>query len=97
MNTVLTTVYYIPCVVLHLIYFGMMTSRWKLKCKKLERDLDRIRHSASHVTERNEQLIKELEVARSQAHSGTQHVEHIKREFAELLVRFFPNREKGGG
>ncbi|KAK2187482.1 hypothetical protein NP493_164g03016 [Ridgeia piscesae] len=60
--------------------------QWKLKCKKLERDLDRIRHSASHVTERNEQLIKELEVARGQAHSGTQHVEHIKREFAELLA-----------
>ena len=86
-----------PCIVPQHVYLGMMNSRWKLKCKKLERDLDRIRHSASHVTERNEQLIKELEVARGQAHSGTQHVEHIKREFAELLVRFLPRREWGGG
>ena len=69
-----------------------MVFRWKLKCKKLERDLDRIRHGASHVTERNEQLIKELEVARTQAHSGTQHIEHIKREFAELLVCYISSQ-----
>lgn len=72
-----------------------MVFRWKLKCKKLERDLDRIRHGASHVTERNEQLIKELEVARTQAHSGTQHIEHIKREFAELLVCYISSQSGG--
>ena len=61
-------------------------SRWKLKCKKLERDLDRQTHSGQQAMERNEQLVKELEAVRNQSAVGGQQLEQFRRQLSEVLV-----------
>ena len=60
--------------------------KWKVKCKNLERDVDRHKHSAEQATARCEQLIKELELSRNHSNTAIQQVDHMKREFSELLA-----------
>ena len=61
-------------------------TRWKLKCKKLERDADRFKHSGDQSANRSEQLVRELEALRSQHGTSAQQLDHLKRELNELLV-----------
>ena len=67
--------------------------RWKVKCKKLEKQLTLFRSSAEQATSRCEQLSKELEATRAQASLSAQQLEHAKREFNALLVRSQPCSE----
>ncbi len=60
--------------------------RWKTRCKKLEREVDRSKHTAEQTIERNEQIHKELEANRTQLTTGNQQMEHLKRELGELLA-----------
>ena len=71
--------------VLMLIYDDVK-HRWKIKCKKLERDLDKHRNNAEQAQSRSDQVIKDLEMSRSESTSSVQQLDHLKREFAELLV-----------
>ena len=60
--------------------------RWKIKCKKLERDVDRYKHSTEQATTRCEQLIREVELSKNHSNTAIQQLDHLKREFSELLV-----------
>ncbi|KAL8589790.1 hypothetical protein ACOMHN_020793 [Nucella lapillus] len=60
--------------------------QWKAKVKQLERDLDRSKHGASQVIQRNEQLVKEME---SQKHHGGYaqiQLDGLKRELQDALA-----------
>ena len=60
--------------------------RWKLKCRELERDVDRVRHQAAQTTTRNEQLVQQLGLSQSQQGSGVQHVDKLKHELTQFVV-----------
>ena len=60
--------------------------RWKIKCKKLERDVDHHQLTSRQTVERNEQMAKELENLRIQTNTGQLQMEQLKRELGEILV-----------
>ena len=66
--------------------YRSICGRWKVKCKKLEKQLALFRHSAEQSSGRSEQLLSELQASRQQAALATQQVEHLKRAFNTLLV-----------
>ncbi|XP_035668068.1 centrosomal protein of 128 kDa-like isoform X5 [Branchiostoma floridae] len=59
--------------------------QWKLKCRKLEREVDRQKHGASQMQERNEQLVKENEAMRQQAANSVHQIESLRREMDDTL------------
>ncbi|XP_066281176.1 centrosomal protein of 128 kDa-like isoform X8 [Branchiostoma lanceolatum] len=59
--------------------------QWKLKCRKLEREVDRQKHGASQMQERNEQLVKENEAMRQQAANSIHQIESLRREMDDTL------------
>ncbi|KAI8481316.1 hypothetical protein Bbelb_409450 [Branchiostoma belcheri] len=59
--------------------------QWKLKCRKLEREVDRQKHGASQMQERNEQLVKENEAMRQQAANSIHQIESLRREMDDAL------------
>ena len=62
-------------------------SRWKAKCKKLEKQLSFYQHGAEEASVRSDRLIKELEMTKNQSSLTAHQIEHLKREFNTLLVR----------
>lgn len=56
--------------------------------KQLERDLDHRDRDGSQVLHRNELLVRELDASRSHIGSNGVHVETLKRELGDTLVRF---------
>ncbi|XP_078592057.1 centrosomal protein of 128 kDa-like isoform X8 [Branchiostoma floridae x Branchiostoma japonicum] len=59
--------------------------QWKLKCRKLEREVDRQKHGAGQMQERNEQLVKENEAMRQQAANSVHQIESLRREMDDTL------------
>ena len=57
-----------------------------MKVKQLEREVDRHKHGASQLMQRNEQLVKELENHRQQLHHSGMQMENMKRELGDALV-----------
>ena len=64
-----------------------VASRWKLKCRRLEREVDRYTHSTQQMSERNEQLIRDMENTKTQMNLNTQHVDHARQELSDAAVR----------
>ena len=60
--------------------------RWKLKCRRLEREVDRFTHSTQQMSERNEQLIRDMENMKTQMNLNTQHVDHARQELNDAAV-----------
>ncbi|KAJ8308090.1 hypothetical protein KUTeg_012964 [Tegillarca granosa] len=60
--------------------------QWKMKVKQLEREVDRHRHGGNQVMQRNEQLVKDLEVHRQQIHHQGIQMENLKRELGDALA-----------
>ena len=61
--------------------------RWKAKVKQLERDLDRSKHGAAQVIQRNEQLVKEMEQQKHHGGYAQMQLDNMKRELQDALVR----------
>lgn len=61
--------------------------RWKLKCKRLEREVDRFTHNSQQLSERNEQLIRDMENLKTQMNLNQQHVDHARQELSDAMVR----------
>ena len=57
-----------------------------MKCKKLERELDKHQQTTRVATERNTSLGKEVETLRGATSSGGQQMELMKRQMSELLA-----------
>lgn len=60
--------------------------RWKAKVKQLERDLDRSKHGAAQVIQRNEQLVKEMEQQKHHGGYAQMQLDGMKRELQDALV-----------
>lgn len=60
--------------------------QWKLKTKQLEREVDRHKHGANTLMQRNEQLVKELEGMRHQLHHQGAQMDNLKRELGDALA-----------
>ncbi|XP_075700578.1 centrosomal protein of 128 kDa [Rhinoderma darwinii] len=60
---------------------------WKLKCKKLERELQKKEESVSLSSERCTQAIKEKEELKCQLQATIQQAESLRKELAEVLSR----------
>ena len=58
-----------------------------MKVKQLEREVDRHKHGANQLIQRNEQLVKDLESHRLQLHHNSMQMENMKRELGDALVR----------
>ena len=54
--------------------------------KQLERDLDRSKHGAAQVIQRNEQLVKEMENQKHHGGFAQMQVDGLKRELQDALV-----------
>lgn len=71
--------------------------RWKMKVKQLEREVDRHKHGANQLIQRNEQLVKDLESHRHQLHHNSIQMENMKRELGDALVSLVAlHRGRGG-
>lgn len=57
-----------------------------MKCKQIERDADRHKHSATQMMQRNEHLVKELENIKQHGNAATVQLENIRREMGDILV-----------
>ena len=57
-----------------------------MKVKQLERELDRQKHGANQMMQRNEQLVKEAEGVRQQNHMYSMQMENMRRELGDALV-----------
>ncbi|XP_056023116.1 centrosomal protein of 128 kDa-like isoform X2 [Ostrea edulis] len=60
--------------------------QWKLKVKQLEREVDRHKHGANQLMQRNEQLVKEVEGHRQNLHHTGIQMENMKRELGDALA-----------
>ncbi|XP_063426334.1 centrosomal protein of 128 kDa-like isoform X3 [Mytilus trossulus] len=60
--------------------------QWKMKVKQLEREVDRHKHGANQLIQRNEQLVKDLESHRHQLHHNGMQMENMKRELGDALA-----------
>ena len=58
--------------------------------KQLERDLDRSKHGAAQVIQRNEQLVKEMEQQKHHGGFAQMQVDGLKRELQDALVSTSP-------
>lgn len=74
------------CVIKPLRCMYCFSPRWKLKCKKLERESERHQQATHSASEQNKVLGKEVENLRYSASSGSQQVEQMRRQLAELLA-----------
>ena len=54
--------------------------------KQLEREVDRHKHGANRLMQRNEQLVKEVEGHRQNLHHTGIQMENMKRELGDALV-----------
>lgn len=54
--------------------------------KQLEREVDRHKHGANQLMQRNEQLVKEVEGHRQNLHHTGIQMENMKRELGDALV-----------
>lgn len=52
----------------------------------MEREVDRHKHGANQLIQRNEQLVKDLENHRHQLHHNSMQMENMKRELGDALV-----------
>lgn len=57
--------------------------------KQLEREVDRHKHGANQLMQRNEQLVKEVEGHRQNLHHTGIQMENMKRELGDALVSIF--------
>lgn len=62
-----------------------------MKVKQLEREVDRHKHGANQLMQRNEQLVKEVEGHRQNLHHTGIQMENMKRELGDALVSIFYN------
>lgn len=60
--------------------------RWKLKCKKLDKEVDRYKHSAQQLMTRNEHLAKENETSQTHTVTNVQRMENLQRELNNVLA-----------
>ncbi|KAM3919957.1 centrosomal protein of 128 kDa [Leptodactylus fuscus] len=60
---------------------------WKLKCKKLERELQKKEESVSLSSERYTHAIKEKDELKCQLQATVQQAENLRKELAEVLSR----------
>ncbi|KAM5128949.1 centrosomal protein of 128 kDa isoform 2-T3 [Mantella aurantiaca] len=60
---------------------------WKLKCKKLERELEKKDEAARETSERCAQAAKEKDDLKGQYQATVQQAENLRKELAEVLAR----------
>ncbi|KAM4690628.1 centrosomal protein of 128 kDa [Rhinophrynus dorsalis] len=60
---------------------------WRLKCKKLERELEKKEETISQGNEHSTQVIKERDEMRSQLQSTVQQAESLRKELSEVLAK----------
>ncbi|XP_078516120.1 centrosomal protein of 128 kDa [Lissotriton helveticus] len=61
--------------------------QWRLKCKKLERDLENQGEAAGEQTERNNQLVKEKDELKSQLQAAMHQIENLRKELSDVLAK----------
>lgn len=82
-------VLYLEIFLKHVSQLWPWQTRWKLKVKQLEREVDRHKHGANQLMQRNEQLVKEVEGHRQNLHHTGIQMENMKRELGDALVSIF--------
>jgi len=60
--------------------------RWKVKSKKLERDVEKHRKIGEMAELRCTELEQELDTLKAQRNSNTQQFEQLKKQFTDILV-----------
>ena len=60
--------------------------RWKVKCKKLEREMDGSKRGSTQLLDRNEQLVKENEALKEQSITLSHRMDTLQKEVNDILV-----------
>uniref|UniRef100_A0A8C5QZ13 Centrosomal protein 128 n=1 Tax=Leptobrachium leishanense TaxID=445787 RepID=A0A8C5QZ13_9ANUR len=61
--------------------------QWRLKCKKLEKMLDKKEEYVSQATDRSAQTTKEKDDAKSQLQASLQQIESLRKELSEVISK----------
>ncbi|XP_053924788.1 centrosomal protein of 128 kDa isoform X2 [Cuculus canorus] len=61
--------------------------QWKLKCKKLDRELEKQNETISQLMDKNSQALKEKDNLRSQLLSAVHQIENLRKELSEVLTK----------
>ncbi|KAK6481356.1 centrosomal protein of 128 kDa-like isoform X1 [Huso huso] len=66
---------------------------WKLKCKKLERDLEKQNETAELTMDKNKQVTKEKETLQGQLHSVMLQMENLRKELSDVISKLAQKEE----
>uniref|UniRef100_A0A663M9J3 Centrosomal protein 128 n=1 Tax=Athene cunicularia TaxID=194338 RepID=A0A663M9J3_ATHCN len=61
--------------------------QWKLKCKKLDRDVEKQKETISQLMDKNSQALKEKDDLRSQLLSAIHQIENLRKELNDVLTK----------
>ncbi|XP_032261595.1 centrosomal protein of 128 kDa [Phoca vitulina] len=61
--------------------------QWKLKHKKLERALEKQSETLDHLTDKNNQILKEKDELKSQLYTALQQIENLRKELNDVLTK----------
>jgi len=60
--------------------------RWKVKSKRLERDVEKHRRIGEMAERRRVELEEELDALKAQRHGNIQQFEQLRKQFTDILV-----------
>ncbi|XP_036593129.1 centrosomal protein of 128 kDa [Trichosurus vulpecula] len=61
--------------------------QWKLKYKALERDLEKQNETVLHLTEKNNQMLKERDDLKGQLHLASCRIENLRQELNDVITK----------
>ncbi|NWH73517.1 CE128 protein, partial [Piaya cayana] len=61
--------------------------QWKLKCKKLDREVEKQNETLSQLMDKNSQALKEKDNLKSQLLSAVQQIENLRKELSDVLTK----------
>ncbi|XP_040414705.1 centrosomal protein of 128 kDa isoform X2 [Cygnus olor] len=61
--------------------------QWKLKCKKLDREVEKQSETINELMDKNNQILKEKDDLRSQLLSAIHQIENLRKELNEVLTK----------
>ncbi|XP_064007161.1 centrosomal protein of 128 kDa isoform X2 [Pogoniulus pusillus] len=61
--------------------------QWKLKCKKLDREVEKQNETIKQLTDKNTQALKEKDDLRSQLLSAIHQIENLRKELNDVLTK----------
>ncbi|OXB65624.1 hypothetical protein ASZ78_011509 [Callipepla squamata] len=61
--------------------------QWKLKCKKLDREVEKLNEAVSELMDKNNQVLKEKDDLRNQLLSAVHQIENLQKELDDVLTK----------